>query len=132
MDNKFSKMLLFMRLSVFLVMFMWTLDKFVRPEHAQAVFEHYYMAPEMGLWAMYLFGAIEMAVIVSFLVGFQKDISYGLVLLFHTISTFSAYEMYLAPFAGGSQLLFFAAWPMLATCLFLYLYRDKDKMLQIF
>ncbi len=34
--------LLALRLSVFLVMFMWTLDKFVNPEHAMKVYENFY------------------------------------------------------------------------------------------
>ena len=48
-------------------------------------------------------------------------------LLFHSISTLSSYKQYFAPFEGPN-LLFFAAWPMLAACLALYLLRDLDTM----
>jgi hypothetical protein len=42
------------------------------------------------------------------------------------VSTFSSYKQYLAPFEGPN-LLFFAAWPMLAACFTLFLLRDQDK-----
>lgn len=59
--------LLSLRLGVFLVMLMWTLDKFVAPDHAAGIF-------------------------------------------------------------GFDNLLFFAAWPMLAACFSLYLLRDQDTL----
>jgi hypothetical protein len=45
------------------------------------------------------------------------------VLLLHAVSTFSSYRQYLDPF---NNLLFFAAWPMLAACFTLYTLRDLD------
>jgi putative oxidoreductase len=53
----------------------------------------------------------------------EKRISYGGVLILHSISTLSSYRQYLDPF---NNLLFFAAWPMLAACVALYLLRDVD------
>lgn len=61
--------------------------------------------------------------LLAFLVGYQKRVSYGLVLVLHGVSTLSSYAKYLEPF---SHLLFFAAWPMLAACVALYLLRDLD------
>lgn len=78
--------LLALRLTVFLVMLMWTLDKFVNPEHA------------------------------------------GAVLILHAVSTFSSFAQYLSPW---QNLLFFAAWPMLAACLALYLLREHDTLATI-
>lgn len=46
-------------------------------------------------------------------------------LLLHAVSTFSSFPQYLDPF---KNLLFFAAWPMLAACIALYLLRDLDTM----
>ena len=37
--------LLVLRLTIFLVMLIWTIDKFVRPEHAASVYEHFYFLP---------------------------------------------------------------------------------------
>lgn len=117
--------LLLLRLSVFLVMFMWTLDKFFRPEHAAAVYETFYLIGGLGKVPMYLFGAIELLVLVGFLLGYRKGLTYGAVLVFHAVSTLSAFKRYLAPFTDVN-LLFYAAWPMLAACFALFYLRDLD------
>ena len=125
-DNRLSLSLLLLRLSVFLLMFMWTLDKFVRPQHAAGVYENFYFLRGLGPMSSYLLGAAELVILIGFLSGFQKQFTYGAVLLFHAVSTVSAYNQYLAPFAAGPNLLFFAAWPALAACFALYYLRDLD------
>ena len=116
--------LLALRLSVFLVMLMWTLDKFFNPAHAAGVFEHFYGLSRTGSATLAVVAAAELAVLVAFVLGWQKRVSYGLVLLFHAISTLASYRQYLDPF---ENLLFFAAWPMLAACIALFLLRDQDN-----
>ena len=49
-------------------------------------------------------------------------------LVLHAISTLSSYKMYLAAF---DNLLFFAAWPMLAACIALFYLRDLDTRFTI-
>lgn len=119
--------LLALRLSVFLVMAAWTLDKFLRPEHAGKVFEAFYLLPGLGRGAMLFVGAAEALLLVGFAAGFRKRLTYGLVLLLHAVSTLSSFRQYLAPFDKGN-LLFFAAWPMLAACWALYSLRDHDVL----
>lgn len=120
--------LLVLRLSVFLVMFMWTLDKFVNPSHAIRIFEHFYAIPGVETLAIYGLAVAEMLLLAAFLFGVWKRWSYGLVLLAHSASTFSSFRQYLDPFEG-SHLLFFAAWPMWAACVALYLLRDEDRLM---
>lgn len=115
--------LLLLRLGVFIVMLFWTLDKFVQPEHAGRVFEGFYGIGGLGEAAFYLIGAVELVLVLAFVTGSWKRISYGLILIIHGISTLSSYQQYLDPF---NNLLFFAAWPMLAACAALYLLRDLD------
>ena len=40
--------LLLLRLGVFIVMFIWTLDKFLKPEHASQVFAAFYGLSALG------------------------------------------------------------------------------------
>lgn len=120
-------LLLLMRLSVFLVMLMWTLDKFINPQHASAVFEKFYFLGGLGSLPIYGIGALQLLIILAFVLGVQKKFSYFLVLFMHAISTFSAFKQYLTPYETPN-LLFFAAWPMLATCLALFMLRDYDTM----
>jgi hypothetical protein len=64
-------------------------------------------------------------IIVGFVLGVQKSLTYGAVLILHGISTVSAFRQYLHPF-DGPNLLFFAAWPALAACYALYILRECD------
>lgn len=129
-DKKLQLSLLFLRVSVFLVMFMWTIDKLINPGHAAKVYESFYYIRGLEVIVMYVIGTLEIIILLAFLAGFKKKYTYGAVLLFHTVSTLSAVKQYLAPF-DGSNLLFFAAWPMLAACFALFLLREKDVMWSI-
>jgi hypothetical protein len=122
--------LLALRLSIFLVMLMWTLDKFLNPEHAAGVYSHFYLAPALGAGAMRAIGAVELLFLVGFVLGYRKRLTYGAVLVFHAISTLSSYAQYLSPWEPY-HLLFFAAWPMLVACFTLYWLRDLDTKLTL-
>ncbi len=126
-ETRLPLALLLLRLSVFLVMFMWTIDKFVQPQHASKIMEHFYSARDVGNLMIQVIGALELALIVAFVAGIAKKWTYGLVLLLHGISTLSAYKQYLHPFEPHN-LLFFAAWPMLAACFALYYLREADVL----
>lgn len=120
--------LLFLRLGVFIVMLMWTLDKLVKPEHAAKVFKKYYFIGGLDQTMFYVIGIIELVIILAFVAGFLKRWTYGIVLLLHAVSTLSTFGNYLNPW---SNLLYFAAWPMLAACFALYYLRDADTLLVI-
>lgn len=120
--------LLLLRLSVFTVMFMWTLDKVINPAHTGAVFAHFYGIEGLPDSVMLAIALAECTIILCFLVGILRFWSYGAVLVLHTISTLSSFRQYLAPWEG-SHLLFFAAWPMLAACVTLFILRDQDRLL---
>ncbi|WP_238062452.1 hypothetical protein [Psychrobacter sp. Ps3] len=70
-------------------------------------------------------GIVQLIIILSFAAGLFKTWTYGLVLLLHTVSTVSTFSLYTRPF---DNLLFFAAWPMLAACIALFLLRDWDNL----
>lgn len=70
----------------------------------------------------------ELILLAGFLFGVKRRISYGLVFILHGVSTLSSWQQYINPFEGPN-LLFFAAWPMLAACFMLYLYRDEDQLM---
>lgn len=116
-----------LRTTVFLVMLVWTLDKFLNPEHAGAVFENFYFLSGVGPGLLMAIGLVELVIIVLFLAGIAKTWTYGAVLVFHAVSTLSSWKMYL----GFDHLLFFAAWPMLAACFTLFYLRDQDTLLTI-
>ncbi len=122
-ESRLEIPLLTLRLGVFIVMLMWTLDKFVNPAHSAAVFENFYMISGLGPAIFLIIGLLELALIVGFLLGVKKTFTYGAVFILHAVSTLSSWQQYL----GFDSLLFFAAWPMLAACYTLFALRDLDK-----
>ncbi|WP_017326761.1 MauE/DoxX family redox-associated membrane protein [Synechococcus sp. PCC 7336] len=123
--NRLPIVLFLLRLSVFAVLLMWAIDKFLNPGHTADVFAGFYSIGNLSSTVSYVLGAIQLAIIVAFLLGILKTWSYGLVLLMHAASTLVAYKQYLDPY-NGPNLLFFAAWPMLAACIALFMLRDFD------
>jgi len=121
-DARVQTPLFLLRLGVFIVMLMWTLDKLINPDHAAAVFERFYFIGGLGSTIFLIIGLAELALILAFLLGVKKTFTYGAVLVLHGVSTLSAYQQYM----GFDSLLFFAAWPMLAACFALFYLRDLD------
>ncbi len=124
-EQRLPLALLLLRLGVFLVMLVWTLDKFVNPAHAAGVYETFYFLGGFGSTLMTVIGVVELVVVVAFVLGILKTWTYGAVLVLHAISTLSTWKLYLQPF---DNLLFFAAWPMLAACFALFWLRDADTL----
>ncbi|MFU8896648.1 MAG: hypothetical protein ACNA8J_09700 [Gammaproteobacteria bacterium] len=125
--NRLPVALLLLRVGVAIVMLAWSIDKLVRPEHAAGVFGAFYALPGLGETVFYALGSLQLIVVLAFLAGKWRFWTYGAVLLMHAVSTLSSFRQYLAPFEGPN-LLFFAAWPMLAACIALFLLRDQDTL----
>jgi putative oxidoreductase len=106
---------------------MWTLNKLLNPAQAGLVFKSFYSISGLSSTAVAVIGGIEMIINIGFLAGFKKKWTYGVVLILHGITTIVSYKQYLSPFTVPN-LLFFAAWPMLAACFALYVLRDQDTM----
>lgn len=119
--------LLFLRLGVFIVMLMWTLDKFVKPDHAAGIFKRFYFISDISQTVLLIIASVQLAVVIAFVVGFKKRFTYAIIFAMHAVSTVASYNKYL----DFSSLLFFAAWPMLAACFALYYLRDADTLFVI-
>ncbi len=125
MDKRIAWSLLMIRAGIATVFLMWTIDKFINPGHAAAVFKKFYMIPSLSNVAAYVIGGMQMVIILAFLAGYLRTWTYGIVLGLHAISTFSSWGKYIDPWTYPN-LLFFAAIPMLAACVALWLLRDLD------
>jgi len=125
--KRLSVCLLLLRIGVAIVMLVWSVDKFVRPEHTAGVFAKFYMIPGLESGVAYALGAMQLLLVIAFALGVLKTVTYGAVLALHTVSTLSSFQQYLNPFEGGN-ILFFAAWPMLSACVVLFLLRDSDSL----
>ena len=109
-------------------MFVWIVDKFINPAHGAKIFEIFYSVSNVPHSVIYIFGIIQLILTLALLAGVAKRISYGAILFFHAMSTFSSFPRY---FDAFNNLLFFAAWPMLAACWMLYVFRHEDTKYNI-
>lgn len=123
LTTRLSWSLLALRITVFIVMFVWTLDKFVNPAHGAKIFEVFYGIGGVPETAIYIFGVLQMILVLAFVAGIARRLTYGLVFLLHGMSTLSSFSQYIDAF---NNLLFFAAWPMWGACFALYMLRDAD------
>lgn len=125
-DEKRLHLSLFsLRLTVFLVMALWSVDKILNPEHAAGVFETFYFIGGIGPAALAVIGGVQLLIELAFVAGWLRTFTYGYVLVVHALSTLASWPGYLEPF---DHLLFFAGWPMLAGCLTLFLLRKEDTL----
>ena len=117
------------RLSIFLFMLPWQLMRFTKPEAINSISNKYYKfsMPEIGST---ITGVLMMALLVAFLLGFKKKISYLLVLILHGVGTLTTVP-YLIPGAEKFNILFLAAIPTIGAMLLLYCLRDEDTMLSV-
>ena len=122
-DHKLQIALLTLRISIFIVMLVWSLDKFIDPSHAAKVFSKFYFIDNLSELSAYIIGGLQILIVILFVVGLFKKWTYGAILIMHFISTISSYQMYIE-----MKLLFFAAFPMLAAIFTLFLLRDEDKL----
>lgn len=119
--------LLLIRISVVVMLVPWIVDKFCNPQHAIAVFQHFYAIGGVAEKLVFAIGIAQVVLVLCFALGLFRGASYGMVALMHAGSTLSSWQTYLHPFEGAN-LLFFAAWPMLAACIALFLLRDYDTL----
>ncbi len=122
--------LLLIRASVVLMLAPWVVDKFINPSHAIGVFDHFYGLGGVAETLVFVVGVVQVLILLAFAIGALKFWSYGLVLLMHAGSTLSSWKQYLNPY-DGANLLFFAAWPMLAALVALFLLREHDTLLSV-
>jgi len=131
MNEKLENALFILRVGVAIVFIMWTGDKFINPVHAQSIYSGFFFMPTLGKVIFLGIGVAEAILVILFLIGRLKNITYLVILVLHTISTLAPYNIYLNAYDSDFNLLFFAAFPMWAACLALYMLRDYDTKFNI-
>ena len=81
----------------------------VNPSHGSAVSANFYFIAGLDN-GTYAIGVIQLVVILGVVADFKKRWTYLLALLFHAVSTFSAFCQCLAPDEGANLLLFGRYW----------------------
>jgi hypothetical protein len=120
--------LLLLRLSSALVMAFWALDKFHNPAHGAKVFSYFYGLNDVPLTVIHAAGGAQMVLTIVFALGLLRFWSYGLMLLLHLATTVVSWRQYLEPF---DNLLFLAAFPMLAALVAVFVLRERDTLFSL-
>lgn len=118
------------RLSIALFLFPWVMLRLTKVEAGAGLFAKYYFIkdmPNVVAMAIALFWAV---LLIAFVVGFKKRISYGLVFVLHALGTLMTLP-YLNPWGADFKILFMAAIPAAAAMGLLYLLRDQDRLLTL-
>lgn len=117
------------RLSIFLFMLPWQIMRFTKPDVINNISNKYYKfsMPEIGST---ITGVLMIGLLIAFLIGFKKKMSYLLVLILHGIGTAMTIPNLIPGIEGYNQL-FLAAVPALGAMLLLYCLRDEDTMLSV-
>lgn len=131
MEKKLANVLFILRVTVAIVFIMWTGDKFVNPVHAQNVWSGFFYMPRLGEALFLGIGISEAILIILFVAGLFKGVTYLLILILHTISTIAPYNIYINAYNSDFNLLFFTAFPMLGACIALYVLREYDTKFNI-
>ena len=122
--------LLIMRLATAAFLLVWAIDKILNQGHAQNVFKTFYFVTPSPL-VLTTLGMVQTLIVLAFAAGFARFWAYGAVLLMHAVSTLSTYGRLANPWGAGAQLLFWAAVPVLAALIALFLLREQDRLLSI-
>ena len=126
-ERRLALSLLLLRLSLALVFAAWALDKFLNPSHGASVLEGFYGVGGVPVSAIHALGAAQALLVLAFALGVARTWSYGAVLAMHAVTTAVSWKAYLSL----DGILFYAAFPMLAGLVALFLLRDEDRLFSV-
>ena len=137
MSERNIKLPLFLtRLSVFAFLLPWQITRFTGPELIGGIAKTHYKVPVSATLST-ITGVLMVVLLLAFLAGFKKKISYGLVFLVHAVGTVMTIPTLLkgtnalvsAKFDPSA--LFLAAVPAAFAMLLLFCLRDEDTMFSL-
>lgn len=130
MTDKIKLPLFATRIFIFLFLLPWVLMRFSKPESAKGIASKYYKISSMPDIAVTITGVLFALLLLAFLFGFKKRISYLAILVIHALGTIMTIP-YLIPGTEKFNILFMAAVPTVGAMWLLYALRDHDTIMAI-
>jgi putative oxidoreductase len=118
--------LLALRITLGLFLLQWGIEKFVAPQANVFIWEHFYgvnVSQALG----YAFGAAEIAIALSMILGLFRTIVYGAALFLHAVTVLVTWRQLIDPWGDPINHLFTAGVPVLGAFLALFLLRHWDR-----
>ena len=126
LESRLAIALLVMRITLGIFFLQWGIEKFVVPATTLAIFRNFY-GINFGTWVPPILGVLQILLALALLVGFKPRITYGLVLVLHTVTVVVSIPRLISPWNPVSNHFFIAGVPILAAFLALYMLRDWDR-----
>lgn len=129
LEKRLGLCLFFCRVGVFIVFLVWTLNKFIRPEHGVGIMKNFYLMPGFVEPLIVAFGVFELIMCLLFLAGYFKRFTAGffMVLAFFSIFTPRALNgMKNGIFDGWHTIMFWSAFCLFACSIIVYVLREYD------
>lgn len=130
MTDKIKLPLFVTRLLIFIFLLPWVVMRFTTPDSSKGIAAKYYKISEMSDILNTAIGVFWVLLLIAFLFGFKKKISYLLVLLLHTVGTLFTLP-YLIPGSENFKIMFYAAMPTIGAMWLLFALRDHDTIMTI-
>lgn len=129
LEQKLQVGLLLIRITTGIFFLIWSIEKLIHPEITQKVFSRFYMmeiSPSISLGI----GVLQTLIVLAFMAGLFKTWTYGAILGMHAVSVVSTYKELLTPYQPPNHL-FWAAVPLLAALIALFILRREDRLLTL-
>ncbi|WP_298911733.1 hypothetical protein [uncultured Algimonas sp.] len=119
------------RLSIFYFLLPWQVMRFTNPDQIDKIADTYYhTSGGIPDWVNLAVGAFWIALLIAFVIGFKKRVTYGLVFILHVGAILISVQAYVWGLESFQQI-FLAALPASAAMGLLYLLRDQDTLLAL-
>ncbi len=125
--HKLSVALFIIRVSAAAFLGVWASLKFYRPEWMENVFRTYYKIDFVTQDYAIAVGVIQMLIVFMFLIGFQRTLVYGFVMLMHSAGVIGSIPNLLFKFTDYPYNLFWAGVPTLGALIALFILREYDQ-----
>lgn len=130
LEKRLGLSLAFCRFGVFIVFFVWTLVKFIHPDHGVRIMSGHYKVTGLSEIAITAFGVFEMVLCIALILGFWKRFTRGFFLAISIYSVMTprvlgGYKLFFLQ-QSEPQILLFPGFAMLACAIAIYWLRDYD------
>ena len=125
---RISASLVILRVALGVFLLVWGRGKFFLTPRSIAIYDYFYGITASEAFA-YSLGGLESLLALAIMIGAFRRWSYGIGLLAHSATTVATFRLIVDPWgliSGEPQHLYFAAIPILAGFIVLYLLRDLD------
>ena len=128
-DRNLELSLFLIRISTAVFLLVWAVAKFLNIKQQQGVFATFYGWQAVTPETLAMIGAVQVLLILAFAAGAFKTWTYAAIFLMHAAGTLAGWSRMIPPYGPGASMTFWAAVPVLAGILALFLLRDRDRLL---